>query len=265
VKRPWGISRQQALMAVDVPPVGSNARNDVVPAAQTSRSEVIESHYRARFSYDVLRRVSTRQFNSVIDFGCGDGSILRLIMREVRAIKAKGIDLGVSEVRSSRISLCRGNLLEYVPTETYDLVISNQVFEHIYEPWLPKYFAVLKDSCALEGVILISTPNRWRPKNILRALVLRRPYMMSSNRGLPPAEHLGHHRECSFRELRGILGKYFDPNHWGFTIVRTVPRIIDSRPRWVGNILVYFLLWVFWRPLVISASQDHYAVLHRLR
>ena len=249
----------------DAPPLTSDARNNVACAARTSGSEVIESHYRARFMYDVLRRVCLRQFNSVIDFGCGDGSILRLVMQKVGATKATGIDLGVSEVRSSRISLCRGNLLEYVPEETYDLVISNQVFEHIYEPWLPKYFAVLKNSCAPEGVILISTPNRWRPKNILRALLLRRPYMMSSNRGLPPEQHLGHHRECSFRELRAILSKYFDPNKWSFTIVRTSPRIIDSRPRWVGNILLYFLLWVFWRPLVISASQDHYAVFRRLQ
>ena len=122
----------------DAPPLTSDARNNVACAARTSGSEVIESHYRARFMYDVLRRVCLRQFNSVIDFGCGDGSILRLVMQKVGATKATGIDLGVSEVRSSRISLCRGNLLEYVPEETYDLVISNQVFEHIYEPWLPK-------------------------------------------------------------------------------------------------------------------------------
>jgi SAM-dependent methyltransferase len=249
----------------DAPPLSLDDRNNVAGAAPTSRAHVIEARYRARFMCDVLRRVSPRQYNSVIDFGCGDGSILSLIMREVGASKAKGIDLRVSEVRSNRFSLCRGNLLEYVPEETYDLVISNQVFEHIYEPWLTGYFAVLQESCAPEGVILISTPNRWRPKNILRALLLRRPYMMSSNRGLPPEQHLGHHRECSFRELRAILSKYFGPNKWSFTVVRTVPRVIDSRSRWAGNILLYFLLWLFWRPLVISASQDHYAVFHRLR
>ena len=249
----------------DAPLLSSDDRNNVAGPAPTSRAHVIEARYRARFMCDVLRRVSPRQYNSVIDFGCGDGSILRLVMREVGASKAKGIDLGVSEVKSNRFSLCRGNLLEYVPKETYDLVISNQVFEHIYEPWLPKYFAVLKESCASGGVILISTPNRWRPKNILRALLLRRPYLMSSNRGLPPEQHLGHHRECSFRELRAILSKYFGPNKWSFTVVRTVPRVIDSRSRWVGNILLYFLLWLFWRPLVISASQDHYAVFRRLR
>jgi SAM-dependent methyltransferase len=249
----------------DAPPLSLDDRSNVVCAAPTSRAHDIEARYRARFMCDILKRVSPLQFNSVIDFGCGDGSILRLVTWEVGARKARGIDLGVSEVRSGRFSLCRGNLLEYVPEETYDLVISNQVFEHIYEPWLPRYFAVLKGSCAPKGLILISTPNRWRPKNILRALLLRRPYMMSANRGLPPEQHLGHHRECSFRELRAILDKYFDPNEWSFTVIRTVPRNIDSRPRWMGNIFLYFLLWVFWRPLVISASQDHYAVFRRLR
>jgi SAM-dependent methyltransferase len=219
--------------------------------------------YRNDLMWHVLQRVARTRFDSIIDFGCGAGENLRVLARKVNAKKAAGIDLRLAEVLSGPVVLICGNLLEYVPDAQYQLVISNQVFEHIYEPWLPKYFAVLKASCAPQGIMLISTPNRWRPKNILRVLTFRRPYMMSQNPGIPPEQHLGHHRECSYRELETILQQYFQEPEWDIRIMRTVPRIIESRARWLVNILLYFLLWVFWRPLLISASQDHYVIIQR--
>jgi len=221
--------------------------------------------YRTQLICDVLRRVSRTSFESVVDYGCGDGSNLRSLARKVGARRATGIDLNVSEVLSGPLVLHQANFLQYTPDGLYQLVVSNQVFEHIYEPWLPKYFEVLKASCAPGGIILISTPNRWRPKNILRALTFRRPYMMSPNGGVPPEQHLGHHRECSYRELRALLDRYFARPEWRPSIMRTVPRVLESRARWVANVLIYFPFWVFWRPLLVSASQDHYVVIQRNR
>ena len=136
------------------------------------------------------------------------------------------------------------------PEEQYELVLSNQVFEHIYEPWLPKYFDILKASCAPDGVILLDTPNRWRPKNIFRVLTFRRPEMMNPNRGVPPEQHLGHHRECSWRELQRVLNQYFQKPEWSVRLVRLVPRPKDSLAHWLVNLSVYFLFWPFWRLLV---------------
>jgi SAM-dependent methyltransferase len=224
------------------------------------------TEYRTQLMWHVLRKASRTHFDSVIDFGCGDGENLRALAEQVGAKRATGIDLNVPESLSDApVVLVRGNLLEYVPDHQYQLVVSNQVFEHIYEPWLPKYFKVLKASCAPDGIVLLSTPNRWRPKNILRVLTLRRPYMMSSNPGVPPEQHLGHHRECSYRELETMLQQYFQEPEWSLWIVRTVPRVIESHARWLVNIVGYFLLWVFWRPLLVSASQDHYVIIQRQR
>jgi SAM-dependent methyltransferase len=223
----------------------------------------ILAEYRTELLCHVLQKTARMHFDSIVDLGCGDGANLRALVHKVKAKRATGIDLNVTEVSSGSIVLRCGNLLQYVPDTQYQLVISNQVFEHIYAPWLPKYFEVLKASCAPGGIVLLSTPNRWRPKNLLRALTLRRPYMMSQNPGVPPEQHLGHHRECSYRELRRVLQEYFQAPHWSFQVVRTVPRVIESQARWVVNILVYTLLWVVWRPVCVSASQDHYVVIQR--
>jgi SAM-dependent methyltransferase len=229
----------------------------------TPQMRDIETRYRTQFMYDVLKRVSRTRFESIIDFGCGDGSILLSMKEKIGANGAKGIDLGVSEIAYDHVFLCRGDLLEYVPDAQYQLVISNQVFEHIYEPWLPRYFGVLKGSCAPGGLVLLSTPNRWRPTNIARGLLFRRPYMMSPNKGVPPEQHLGHHRECSYRELGALMDQYFEKPEWDSQILRTVPRPIGSIAHWIFNLLVYFVLWPVWRPLLVSASHDHYVVIQR--
>jgi hypothetical protein len=86
---------------------------------------------------------------------------------------------------------------------------------------------------------------------------------MSANKGVPPEEHLGHHRECNYRELRALMDQYFEKPEWDTQILRTVPRPIGSRAHWLINLVVYFVLWPVWRPLLVSASHDHYVVIQR--
>ena len=209
-----------------------------------SESEFLAG-YRARMMAHALRRIGRLRFRRVLDIGCSDGQILRTIARVVRAETAVGVDLNAAEGESDGILFRKCNLFDYSAEEPFDLVISNQVFEHIYEPWLPKYFDVLKASCSPTGVILLSTPNRWRALNLVRFLTFRRPYMMQANPGVPPSEHLGHHRECSYRELAALLRGAFDRESWHMTIVRSVPRDEGSRLRWLARCAVYLSLWPF--------------------
>lgn len=87
--------------------------------------------------------------------------------------------------------------------------------------------------------------------------------MSPNTTGVPPEQHLGHHRECSYRELQSLLLRYFNAPEWQIRIMRPTPRILASRPRWLANMFIYSLLWVFWRPIFMSASQDHYVVIQR--
>jgi SAM-dependent methyltransferase len=219
--------------------------------------------YRTTMMLHALRQIERTRFRSVLDIGCGDGTVLRRFVPYIGARTAVGIDLDAPD-EDGAVILRRGNLFDFVPEEPFELVISNQVFEHIYEPLLPSYIDVLKASSAPGGVILLSTPNRWRARNLARLLVLRRPYMMQTNPEIRPEEHLGHHRECSYRELQQLLRASFDSRSWRLRIVRSIPPSQGSRLKWLARLAIYGALWPLWRPVFVSASQDHYVLLEHL-
>lgn len=222
------------------------------------------SRYRTAFMKRILRRLGRARFGSVIDFGCDDGTNLRRMASFVGAYEAMGVDFRAQDGEHDGITLRRGNVLEFVPDHSYELVISNQVFEHIYELWLPKYFATLRASCARGGIILLSTPNLWRSSNLVRLLTFGRPVIQNPNPGVPPEEHLGHHRECSYRELEAILHSEFPEPEFRVRIFRTFPRVESTVGHWLAVAMIYLTLWPLWRPLFVSASQDHYAVIDRV-
>jgi SAM-dependent methyltransferase len=223
------------------------------------------SKFRTDQMIEVLDRIGRERFESVLDLGSDDGLNVRRMAKLVGARRAMGLDLHTTDCTVDGVSFRRGNLLEFIPDQHYALVISNQVFEHIYEPWLPRYFKVLRECCAPGGLILLSTPNRWRSRNLIRFVAGQRPFVMYVNPGVAPERHLGHHRECSYRGLRSILREAFPAPEFRVRILRTFPRVEKSRLRWIAQVLVYVVGWPLWRPLVLSASQDHYALIERER
>lgn len=98
-------------------------------------------------------------FESVLDVGCGQGSLLQELQAEFPRIKPYGIDLSASAVELARRRVPAGrfrvmNITEKSFEEKYDLVICSEVLEHI-----------LDDITALQNLrrmtrryLLISTP-----------------------------------------------------------------------------------------------------------
>jgi 2-polyprenyl-3-methyl-5-hydroxy-6-metoxy-1,4-benzoquinol methylase len=66
------------------------------------------ARYRIQFVQSVLHKAVGRiQFDSVIDFGCGDGANLRVLISQMGAKSATGVDLQVAEVCSGPLILHR--------------------------------------------------------------------------------------------------------------------------------------------------------------
>ncbi|MAM27958.1 MAG: hypothetical protein CMC13_02955 [Flavobacteriaceae bacterium] len=96
-----------------------------------------------------------------IDLGCGDGRFIAFIGEFT---PAEGIELSEEAVRLANekypnTKFFQGNVLEFpFEKEAYDLVISQEVIEHIEEQ--PKYVAVAANVLKKGGYLILTTPNK---------------------------------------------------------------------------------------------------------
>lgn len=86
----------------------------------------------------ILKLVRRLQFRSVLDVGCGQGSLLLDIMAEHPDIEPHGVDISPTAIEFARRKVPNGTfgLLDLVHEAlpgTYDLVICSEVLEHIVE------------------------------------------------------------------------------------------------------------------------------------
>lgn len=100
-------------------------------------------------------------FRTVLDAGCGDGEIGRLL-KHILQIDVYGIDIskkGVALAKQKGIHAKVADMSVRVPFKSnmFDLVISSATIEHVANPdvFLKEIFRVLQPN----GIVLISTPN----------------------------------------------------------------------------------------------------------
>ncbi len=103
----------------------------------------------------------------VLDAGCGSGYGAELLAGVARSVV--GVDYDPDAIASSRAKYAyRTNLMFNVadvanlsfPDETFDLIVSFEVYEHLQVAKSDSFLGHLVRLCRPEGCVLISTPNR---------------------------------------------------------------------------------------------------------
>jgi cyclopropane fatty-acyl-phospholipid synthase-like methyltransferase len=97
----------------------------------------------------------------VLDFGCGNGGISRLMAPHVRRVE--GIEVNPSAAQIARASgLTIYSSLDELPDGTaYDVVVSNHVLEHVRD--VPSTLEGLRSRIRRRGLILLKLPMEdWR-------------------------------------------------------------------------------------------------------
>ena len=175
--------------------------------------ELITEDWDTYFSteWDIVRRFEVAQLfarirpTRILDVGCGCGFHDQEMANYSFVKTVDAIDYSEKSVQKAEEVYPHEKVTRWVadlgkdrPRNTYDLVVSFQVFEHLDKP--DTYFRYCGAACAESGHIAIFTPNRARLRNILRRL-----------RGLGP-ELLDpqHFKEYSMAELRSLA------EHHGF-------------------------------------------------
>jgi 2-polyprenyl-6-hydroxyphenyl methylase/3-demethylubiquinone-9 3-methyltransferase len=133
------------------------------------------SHMHALFVPFVLARLQALQPTRVLDLGCGNGSLCRVI-RDA-GIQVEGCDPseeGIQQARASNphIPFTCLSVYDTPPSDwlgQFDVIVSTEVVEHLYDPRaLPRLArSLLKPG----GVMLVTTPYHGYLKNLALSLL----------------------------------------------------------------------------------------------
>lgn len=121
---------------------------------------------------------------AILDIGCGQGHITNEIYKAIPDSEITGIDYSISAIEYAvdhfaEIDFAVGDAYDCPYSKDYfDVIVCNNLWEHVPDPLflLRKISKILKPN----GYIIISTPSRYRLKNLIR-IVLGLPITFMSS------------------------------------------------------------------------------------
>lgn len=166
----------------------------------------------------------------ILDLGCGDGFMTAEIENTWPNARVCGLDYSLPSIQAA-VRRCRR--VEFAVADAcappyldgvFDLVVCNNIWEHVPDPLalLRAISRVLRP----RGVVVITTPNRYRLTNLLRALFGRRVTFMSQH----------HVTEYSIGQVEEQL------RYGGFEVLKTVHRPMPRVPGFrLRAVLLHYL------------------------
>jgi 2-polyprenyl-3-methyl-5-hydroxy-6-metoxy-1,4-benzoquinol methylase len=181
----------------------------------------------------------------ILDVGCGEGYITAAVHDLFPTATMVGVDYSISAVRRAA---ARETSIEWVVADAhnlpfqpdyFDITICTNVWEHVPNPigLLRGLNKITRDG----GFFLMSTPSRYRVRNLIRVLMGKEVIFMSNN----------HVTEYTVGQVKEYL-KFFDMN------VISVDSIIAKSPQNLtpSSILQWLLSWIGQE--VLNAFNSHH-------
>lgn len=206
-------------------PKGSSERKNLLEEAYTKAAEVLYSYRRNSSEFldlgggaylsSIIQPLLKRQ-SKILEIGCGAGSLC--IALAEKGHQVLGIDLyelciskAQKRVKEKFKNNCDFQFLDFMeadlPDEEYDLIINDNVLEHICPDEALDFINKCKAKLKKGGFLITITPNRWiGPHDISREF----------QKNGTPAMGL-HLKEYSFAELLELFKKA------NFNEIRTLP------------------------------------------
>lgn len=107
---------------------------------------------------------------TVLDYGCGPGFLTDALVRAGLNVAAMEFSAESVEAVNRRLdgtgpgtflgSTCARQLPTPIQSNSFDVVISTEAYEHLRDEWIVGYFAELGRICKPDGWILVTTPHQ---------------------------------------------------------------------------------------------------------
>jgi len=132
----------------------------------------------------------------VVDLGCGDGNFSVRVKEKISCNEMWGVDVdSLRKAEKIGISVIRADLNNVLPfeAESFDVVLSNQVIEHLFYPvkFIKEIYGILKSG----GYAVISTENLASWDNILSLFLGYTPFSMQFDNGFKIGNPLSPHEK----------------------------------------------------------------------
>lgn len=135
---------------------------------------------------EVLQKIDEQPFKTMLDVGCGTGSLLAMVVKQYDNVQVSGIDFSpkmlnvASQVLGNQAELVLGDAEKLPwPDNSFDLLVCNSSFHHYPEPLkvLMEMRRVLKSN----GRVIIADPWWSGTIRLLINLYLRTPLNMEGD------------------------------------------------------------------------------------
>lgn len=125
--------------------------------------------------------------NRALDIGCGTGELANRLLKKYvdvygTEISSKSLDIAKQKYHNINFDLVSDMMTLPYPDNYFDLVVSNQVIEHIYPDECFSFFSEINRVLKRDGKAIVSTPNGdeirrrvlWKPI-LLLSFILNKP------------------------------------------------------------------------------------------
>lgn len=188
---------------------------------------LVKSSYQPSDRKEMLNFI-TNNPKVILEVGCREGLFTKAIKSKYDIVESWGIEpdetiKDEAEINIDKVIIDYFNKETNLPNAYFDLIIFNDVLEHMFNPW--EALEKAKSLLTKQGIIIVSLPNI-RHKSVLKALIF------DDNFEYLPAGILDFTHIRFF--TRKTMVKMFEDT--GFQIIKNEPVILIKKRRWYKRI-----------------------------